>query len=360
MAFLLTALLVLSAPAESPSAGQAPQQAVVETTHGTFVFELLAAKAPKHVAYFVEKAREGAFAGTTFHRIITRGLIQGGDPLSRDLTLAHRYGTGGLNVLGAEFNDEPFAAGIVGAVLLPGQQDSAGQQFFVTASDQLALNGQYTAFGRVVEGMDVVQKISALPASARGLPDERVVILSVTIRATPPPEPEPFADVADAALGGYLATIETTRGAITVEFLADKAPGTVRSFLRLASAGVFDGTLFHRVVKDFVIQTGALAYRAEPLTSKQQALVPPALAPEFNDTPHVKGVLSMARGDDPASASTSFFICTGACQSLDGKYTAFGRVIDGLDVVDAIEGAAVQREMPLEKIEIRTVRITSR
>jgi peptidyl-prolyl cis-trans isomerase B (cyclophilin B) len=154
--------------------------------------------------------------------------------------------------------------------------------------------------------------------------------------------------------------METTRGPITVEFFADKAPNTVRSFLRLASAGVFDGVLFHRVVKGFVIQTGAMAHRAAPLTAKQQKLVPATLAPEFNDTPHVKGVLSMARGDDPSSASTSFFICTAVCQSLDGKYTAFGRVIAGKDAVEAIDAAAVQNEMPLEKIEIRTVRVTSR
>ena len=357
MAFLLAAFLALAGPQASPAP---TRQAVVDTTHGTFVFELLADKAPKHVAYFVEKARAGAFEGTTFHRIIKLGLIQGGDPLSRDPKMAHRYGTGGLNALAAEFNDEPFVAGIVGAVLLPGQKDSAGQQFFVAASDQLALNGQYTAFGRIVEGMDVVRAISSLPANARGLPDERVVIESVTIRATLPPEPEPFADVADADLGNYIATLDTTKGPIAVEFFAGKAPNTVRSFLRLASAGVFDGVLFHRVVKGFVIQTGALAYRSAPLTAKQQKLVPATLAPEFNDTPHVKGVLSMARGDDPSSASTSFFICTAVCQSLDGKYTAFGRVISGLDVVDAIEGAAVQEEMPLEKIEIRSVRITSR
>src|SRR5688572_10291569 len=201
----------------------AAQQAVVETTHGTFVFELLADKAPRHVAYFIEKARAGAFEGTAFHRIIQRGLIQGGDPLTRDPKMSHRYGTGGLNALAAEFNDEPFVAGIVGAVLLPGQKDSGGQQFFVTASDQLALNGQYTAFGRIVEGMDVVHAISNLPASNRGLPAERVVITRVTIRATPPPEAEPFAGIADAALGNYLATLETTRGPITVEFFADKA-----------------------------------------------------------------------------------------------------------------------------------------
>ncbi|HEX6323893.1 MAG TPA: peptidylprolyl isomerase [Vicinamibacterales bacterium] len=350
---LLALLLVQAASPESVR----NQQAVVETTHGAFIFDLLADKAPNHVAHFIAKAREGAFDGTIFHRVITRGLIQGGDPISRDPAMSHRYGTGGLNVLKAEFSDEPFVAGIVGAVLLPGNKDSAGQQFFVTASDQPALTGQYTAFGRVVEGMDVVRKISELPASGRGLPDERVVIRSVTIRTAPPPEPEPFADVPDSALGGYVAEIQTTRGTMTVEMLAEKAPGTVRSFLRLASAGVYDGTLFHRVVKGFVIQTGALAYRGEPLTAKQQALVPATLAPEFNDTPHVKGVLSMARGDDPASASTSFFICTDVCASLDGKYTAFGRVVSGLEVVEAIEAAPVNGEEPVEKIEILRVTI---
>ncbi|MDQ3070034.1 MAG: peptidylprolyl isomerase [Acidobacteriota bacterium] len=336
------------------------QQAVVETTHGTFVFELLGAKAPTHVAYFMTKAREGAYAGTTFHRVIKLGLIQGGDPLSRDPAMSHRYGTGGLGVLRAEFNDEPFVAGIVGAVLVPGQKDSAGLQFFVNASDQLALNGQYTAFGRVVEGLDVVRKISELPASPRGLPEARVIITRVTIRSTPPPEPEPFADVPDAALGNYVASIETTKGAIEIELLPGKAPGHVRNFLRLASAGVYDGTLFHRSVKGFVVQTGALLHRGAALTPKQQALVPATLAPEFNDTPHVKGVLSMARGDDPSSASTSFFICTAVCPSLDGKYTAFGRVTRGLEVVDAIEAAPVVGELPVEKIEIVTVRVRLR
>lgn len=352
---LLVFLLVQTQPQPHP-----PQQAVVETTHGTFIFELLADKAPRHVAHFIMRAREGAFDGTTIHRVIRLGLIQGGDPLTRDPKMSHRYGTGGLNELAAEFNDVPFTTGTVGAVLVPGDPDSAGQQFFVTASDQLALNGQYTAFGRIVEGLDVVQAISQLPANDRGLPNERVVIERVTIRDAPPPEPEPFADVPDAELGSYTAVIETTRGNITVEFLADKAPGTVRNFLRLASAGVYDGTPFHRVVKGFVVQTGALAYRERPLTPKQQALVPGSLAPEFNDTPHVAGILSMARGDDPASASTSFFICTAVCASLDGKYTAFGRVVAGLDVVEAIENVPVDGESPVGPIAITRVIVSRR
>lgn len=360
MPLALLALLLFQAKfytSTLPRAEITGQQAVVETTHGTFVFDLLADKAPHHVAYFITKAREGAFTGTIFHRIIKLGLIQGGDPLSRDPAQTHRYGTGGLNALRAEFSDEPFVAGIVGAVLLPGNKDSAGQQFFVNAADQLALTGQYTAFGRVVEGMDVVRKISGLPANQRDLPNERVVITKVTIRPVPPPDPEPLANVPDASLGAYSAELLTTKGAMTIEFLADKAPAHVRNFLRLASSGVYDGTPFHRVVKGFVIQTGAIAYRTSPLTAKQQKYVPASLAPEFNDTPHVKGVLSMARGDDPASASTSFFICTAVCQSLDGKYTAFGRVVKGLEVVDAIEAAVVNGEAPVERIEILRIAI---
>lgn len=366
MRLALLALLLLQTKAPQFYTSTLPpeelqgRQAVVETTHGTFVFDLLADKAPNHVAYFITRAREGAFTGTTFHRVIKLGLIQGGDPLSRDPKMSHRYGTGGLNVLRAEFSDVPFVAGVVGAVRVPGNNDSAGQQFFVNASDQLALNGQYTAFGRIVDGMDVVQKISSLAANARGLPDERVVITNVTIRPIPPPEPEPFADVADSDLGGYVAEIETSRGPMTVELFAGKAPGTVRNFLRLAATGAYDGTSFHRVVRGFVIQTGAMAHRREPLTPKQQKYVPASLAPEFNDTPHVKGVLSMARGDAPDSAATSFFICTAVCASLDGKYTAFGRVVKGLEVVEAIEAAPVDGETPVEQIEVLRITVTKR
>lgn len=81
------------------------------------------------------------------------------------------------------------------------------------------------------------------------------------------------------------------------------------------------------------------------------------LQPEFNDTKHVKGIISMARGDDPASATTSFFIVTGDAASLDGKYTAFGRVVDGLAVVDAIEQAPVNGETPITRIELVRVRV---
>jgi cyclophilin family peptidyl-prolyl cis-trans isomerase len=92
------------------------------------------------------------------------------------------------------------------------------------------------------------------------------------------------------------------------------------------------------------------------MTEKQQRLVR-NLQPEFNDTKHIKGIVSMARGDDPASATTSFFICTGASSALDGQYTAFGRVIDGITVVEAIEASPRNGETPTTRIELKTIRV---
>jgi len=152
------------------------------------------------------------------------------------------------------------------------------------------------------------------------------------------------------------AVLETSLGTITLEFFPDRAPNHVRQFLRLAQAGVYDGTAFHRLVKGFVIQGGFMPTRREPPDETQERYIR-TLQPEFNDTPHDRGTLSMARGDDPASASTSFFIVTGNASSLDGKYTVFGRVVDGLPVVDAIEQSPVNGETPVTRIELTKVRI---
>jgi len=331
------------------------KQAVVNTTAGTFVIDLRPDLAPNHVGYFIKLAREGAYKGTTFHRVIRMGIIQGGDPLSKDPAKAKLYGTGGLGLLKAEIGGEPATRGAVAAVLQPNKPDSGGAQFFVCVTDQPSLSGKYTVFGRVSEGMEVVQKISEAPATPEGMVSERIEILSVDVRDTPPPEPEPFSTESVEALRAYRAVLDTSAGPITLEFFPDKAPNHVRAVLRLAAAGVLDGTSFHRVVKGFVVQTGFLSTRG-PLTEKQQKIVRP-LPPEFNDTKHVKGIVSMARLDDPASATTSFFICTGDASSLDGKYTAFGRVVDGISVVEAIEQAPLNGEAPVTRIELKQVRV---
>ena len=368
MKFLTALLLTIALPqaARRPAAARpfkttqtaaemAHKQAVVQTSMGTFVIDLRPDLAPNHVGYFMKLAGDGSYKGTTFHRIIRRGIIQGGDPLSKDAAKKVQYGTGGLGVLQAEHSAEAFTRGAVAAVIRPGEPDSAGAQFFVCVSDQPALSGQYTIFGRVSEGMDVIEKISDAPTDDKGAPSDRIEILDVTIRETPPPEPVAFAADTEEQLGSYRAVLETSMGPITIGFMPGKAPETVRQFLRLADAGVLDGTSFHRVVHGFAVQTGYLSTRG-PLTEKQQALVHP-LAPEFNDTKHVKGIVSMARGDDPASATTSFFIVTGEAPSLDGKYTAFARVLDGMDVVDKIDAVPVNGEAPVTRIDLVRVRI---
>jgi peptidyl-prolyl cis-trans isomerase B (cyclophilin B) len=336
-----------------------PKQAVVETAAGTFIIDLDPEAAPNQVVYFMKLAQQGAYDGTTFHRVVKYGMVQGGDPLSKDPSKRALYGTGGLNAVKAEARAAKMTRGSVAAVLVPGKPDSAGAQFFIFVVDQPALDNKYTVFGRLSDGLEVVQKISETPVDAAGLATERVEIRHVTIRDAPPPMPEPFSTESPQDLASYRAVLDTSAGPITVELFPDKAPGHVRQFLRLASSGVYDGMAFHRVAPGFVIQTGALASRAAPLTEKQQQLVR-NLQPEFNDTRHIKGIISMARGDDPASATTSFFICTGVSAALDGQYTAFGRVVDGMAAVEAIEAAPRNGETPITRIELKTVRVERR
>jgi peptidyl-prolyl cis-trans isomerase B (cyclophilin B) len=333
-----------------------PKQAVVETTAGTFVIDLDPAAAPNQTAHFMKLAADGAYEGTMFHRAVKYGMVQGGDPLTKDPAKRALYGTGGQNAVKAEARAAKMTRGSVAAVLVPGKPDSAGSQFFIVLADQPALDNQYTVFAHVADGIEVLQKISEMPVDDKGVATERVEIRRVTIRDTPA---EPFITETAAELGAYRAVLDSSAGPITLEFFVDKAPNTVRQFMRLAAAGVYNGMAFHRVAPGFVIQTGALSRRTAPLTAKQQTLAH-NLPPEFNDTKHVKGIVSMARGDAPDSATTSFFICVGPSAALDGVYTAFGRVVDGMAAVDAIEATPRTGEAPNIRIELKTVRIEKR
>jgi len=349
-------LVLVMASGLCRSVSAQPKQAVVETTAGVFVIDLASDAAPNQAAYFVTQATSGAYDGTIFHRVIKYGMVQGGDPLTKDPARRAQYGQGGLNAVKAEARAEKMTRGSVAAVMVPGKPDSAGSQFFIVLANQPGLDRQYTVFGHVSDGLEVLQKISETAVDEKGLAIERIEIKHVTIRETPA---EPFVTETAHELGAYRAVLETSNGPITIEFLVDKAPNTVRQFMRMAAAGVYDGMAFHRVAPGFVIQTGALASRAAPLSERQQRLVH-NLAPEFNDTVHVKGIVSMARGDAPDSAQTSFFICTGPSAALDGHYTAFGRVVDGMSAVEAIEATPRDGETPKTRIELKTVRIEKR
>jgi len=239
-------------------------------------------------------------------------------------------------------------------VLVPGQQDSAGNQFFICVTDQPALDGQYTVFARVADGINVAQKISTV-ASNGGIPVERVEIRKVTIRDKPADAPEPFSTESPQDLSRHHAVIETSIGNIEIEVLPDRAPNHVRQFLRLASLGIYDGTTFHRVVPGFVVQGGYLPTRKEPLDERQERAVRP-LQPEFSNTPHERGIVSMARvGGDLASATTSFFIVLARAESLDQQYSVFGRVVAGMDVVEKMENVPVNGDAPITPVTIARI-----
>jgi cyclophilin family peptidyl-prolyl cis-trans isomerase len=186
----IVAPLWAQAPAAKPKAALAAvapgTEAVVETAKGRFTIRLLPEVAPRHAALFVKTAKAGAYDGTTFHRVIAGGIIQGGDPLTTDPAKASLYGTGGLGLLPAEFSDRPFVRGTVAAARKPSSVDSGGRQFFVCLRDQPSLAGQYTIFGEVVAGMEVVDQISLTPADG-DKPKERVE-MKVTVR-DPTPAP---------------------------------------------------------------------------------------------------------------------------------------------------------------------------
>ena len=188
---LMLSALAASAATPAPSASPEPNEAVVETAAGSFVMRLLPDLAPAHVRHFIKTARAGGYDGTTFHRIVTRGIIQGGDPLSKDPKLQARYGTGGLGLLKAEFSDRPFTRGTVAAARRPSGKDTGGSQFFVVVTDQPSMKGQYTIFGEVVSGMDVVDKISDTPVDG-DRPRSRVE-MKVQLRSAEPTPASPVA-----------------------------------------------------------------------------------------------------------------------------------------------------------------------
>ena len=164
-----------------------------------------------------------------------------------------------------------------------------------------------------------------------------------------------------SALAGEIAVIETTLGNIELEFLEDMAPGHTKNFKDLANKGFYDGTIFHRVIPGFMIQGGDPNSKSEDRSAHGTGGPGYTIKAEFNDTPHDRGVLSMARSQDPNSAGSQFFIVIKDAHFLDGKYTAFGRVISGMDVADKIvDSPRDARDNPNDRIEMKSVKIVSR
>ncbi|MEY5009200.1 MAG: hypothetical protein RLZZ253_339, partial [Verrucomicrobiota bacterium] len=166
----------------------------------------------------------------------------------------------------------------------------------------------------------------------------------------------PLAQAEDAK---QVALLKTNLGEMVLEFWPDVAPKHVENFIKLSKDGFYDGTAFHRVIKDFMIQGG------DPYTkdASKEALWGTGgpghkLKAEFNNRSHTRGVLSMARSNDPDSAGSQFFICHGSPTFLDGKYTAFGKLIKGDDVLEKIATTPTQPgDRPIQRVTLESVKI---
>ena len=161
-----------------------------------------------------------------------------------------------------------------------------------------------------------------------------------------------------------VAVIKTSEGDMVVQFWNDAAANTVENFKKLARQGFYDGTIFHRIVKGFMIQGGDPNSK-DPAKENSYGQGGPGynIKAEFNDHSHDRGVISMARGPDPDSAGSQFFICLAPVRRLDGQYTTFGKLIKGDEVLDKIGSTPIERntqgEMskPTKRVVIESVKI---
>jgi peptidyl-prolyl cis-trans isomerase B (cyclophilin B) len=159
--------------------------AIINTTEGEMVLELWPEVAPKTVENFKTLARKGFYDGTCFHRVIKGFMIQGGDPQTKDAAQESRWGNGGPgHTVKAEFNDRSHTRGVI-SMARSSDPDSAGSQFFICHGDSKFLDRQYTAFGKLIKGDDVLEKIGTTPTHQPDRPNKRMGLESVKIAPAP-------------------------------------------------------------------------------------------------------------------------------------------------------------------------------
>ena len=171
----------------------------------------------------------------------------------------------------------------------------------------------------------------------------------------PPEKPaaEPFDKADVATMASKCVALDTEAGMIDIEMFPESAPESVRNFLNLAATGAYDTTVFSRVVPGFVIQGGDLYTRDGKMTYALGIRSRKTIVDEPSKILHERGIVSMARSDEPNTASTHFFILVNAAPGLDGKFGAFGRVTRGMDVVDAINKVPVENEKPAKPVRVK-------
>lgn len=325
---------------------------------GRIEIELMPDVAPNTVAHFISLIKKGYYDGLSFDYLLADSLVIAGNSPE---------GGPGYTVPG-EFASSGFSNTLShtkGTVSLynGGHPDTGAGEFFILLEDGLHLDGKYAAFGRVIKGLDLVRTISRGPASDEGWALEPIVsMMKVTVDTMNRSYGEPVkTEVWDSSLPNPIVTMTLEAGgSIVIELLPAYALNTVRNFVALVESGFYDGLRFHRIIPGFMIQGGDPQGNG---TGGPGHYIHGefALNGFRNDLSHQRGILSMARSQPNDSAGSQFFITVGDASFLNGSYAAFGRVLEGMDVVDRIvNGPSDQSQnglalAPFEVIERATV-----
>ncbi len=315
--------------------------------YGNITIELDHFNAPITVANFVSLAKSGFYDNLTFHRIMEGFMMQGGDPKANGMGGAKEEIKGEFSANGHR-NGIHHKRGVI-SMARANDYNTASSQFFIMHEDTSYLNGLYAAFGYVTEGMEIVDSIckDAKPTDNNGtIPyEQQPKIKTVTITEKDGRELDSIIneknelEIKNKEINeklDYFASIDIEGyGVIKLQLDYSAAPITVANFVNLANSGFYDNLTFHRIIDSFMIQGGdpegnGLGGSKETIKGEFSA------NGHENSISHKRGVISMARATEFDSASSQFFIVHEDSTFLDGQYAAFGWVIEGMDIVDAI------------------------
>ncbi len=336
---------------------------------GYIVVELYPDIAPETVKNFQKLVGDGFYDGLIFHRVIKDFMIQGGDPEGTGMGGSDEKIKGEFSSNGFE-NNLAHKRGVISMARRSDNPDSASSQFFICHKDASYLDGDYAAFGEVVYGIETVDAIAEVRTNKNDKPYTDVVINTIKfVTAKEETNPakvlnEPKVEE-NLTMDSFTPSETTTNyvlidvqdyGQIVVELDPDTAPITVANFQKLVGEEFYDGLIFHRVIEDFMIQGGAS-------TSNSAASIKGEFSANGiqNDLLHTRGVISMARANHPDSASSQFFICHKDYPSLNGNYAAFGKVVVGIETVDAIAVVETDaNDKPLSDVVITSIRFVAK
>ncbi len=328
----------------------------IEIEHfGTLEIELFPEVAPNTVNAFIKNIEDGVYEETSFHFIVEDLLIQGG------------FSTQNPCPIEGEFVENDFenplkhTRGVISMNRSENDYNSASTEFFIAHEDITHLDERYAAFGAMVDGFDVLDAIATTEVDGNYYPKDAVNISDVWVEYN-------GYDLEDVVCyeGFYMRTYEAFLdesnpvvtmdvegyGTLEIELFPEVAPNSVNNFIAYVQDGFYSNKIFHRVIENFMIQ-GGMSQNTEC------AIKGEFLSNDFeNPLMHTRGVISMARTSVRDSATSQFFIVHQTSSHLDGEYAAFGVLVDGFDVLDAIATTSTDgSDRPFEDVLITNAQV---